>query len=59
MNFRVYLQFDILGVYMRLIVSGVFSLEKDDKIWKNQLFFAAATALFGKCCMGGHGWIGV
>ena len=42
-----WLSFDTLGVYMRLIVSVMLSLEKCGKIWKNLPFFRAATAGWG------------
>ena len=51
--------FDTLGVCMRLIVSVVFSLEKNGKKWKNWPFFRVATAGLGKYSMGGYGRIGV
>ena len=53
------LSFDILVVYMRLIGSAVFSLEKCGKIWKNLLFFRVATARLGKYSTCSYGQIGV
>ena len=44
---------------MRLIVSGVFSLEKYGKMWKNRPFFRADMAGLGKYSTGGYGRIGV
>ena len=41
----------MLGVNMRFIVSGVFSLDKCGKTWKNWLCFLAAMARFAKYCM--------
>ena len=54
-----WLSFDTLGVYMRLIVSVMLSLEKCGKIWKNLPFFRAATAGLGKYSTAGYGQIGV
>ena len=38
------IQIDIMGGYMRLIVSNVFFWGNCGKQWKNQPFFLAATA---------------
>ena len=54
-----WLSFDILVVYMWLIVFFVFSLEKCGKIWKNLLFFWVSTAGLGKyrTCSYGQIWV--
>ena len=54
-----WLKFDTLGVFMRLIVSSVFTLEKFGNIWGNQPFFQANTVRLGKYCMGCYSWVGV
>ena len=55
-RFLHWLLFDRLGIYMRLIVSVVFSLEKNGGKWP---FFQAATTGLGKYSIGGYSRIGV
>ena len=49
-----WIYFEILGVYIRLMVSSVFSWEKCRKIRKNRPFFRAAMARLGKYRTGGY-----